>query len=321
MKTTVPALTAIVCTHNPRGDYLDETLNSLRTQAALGEGRNWELLVIDNGSLDPLASRFDLSWHSDARIVREDILGLTHARLRGFHEARGDVLVYIDDDNRLDPDYLRLVLRAFDGEPALGAVGGKVMPRYEVAPPAWFAGLGISLACRDLGDAAIVADWRGPVKADRTYPDCAPIGAGMGIRRGAYAGYVDSASRDPVRVRLGRRGVDLSSGEDNDVIMSVLGHGWAVAYLPELRLEHLIPATRLTGEYLARYARSSNRTWVQVLDVHGIRPWLPIAPWTAPLRKARAYVRNRAWAGAANRIRWRGACGLIEGRALIGAKP
>lgn len=139
----------------------------------------------------------------------------------------------------------------------------------------------------------------------------------MAVRRSAYAAYVAAAANDPVRAALGRRGIDLASGEDNDIVMSLLEQGLTVAYLPELRLEHLIPARRLTPDYLARYAYSSNRTWVQVLDVHGIRPW-PAAPgWTAPLRKARAYVRNRAWAAPTNRIRWCGACGTIDGQTLI----
>ena len=163
----------------------------------------------------------------------------------------------------------------------------------------------------------ITASWHNQNAEERSYPACAPIGAGMAVRRSAYAAYVAAAAQDPVRAALGRRGIDLASGEDNDIVMSLLEQGLTVAYLPELRLEHLIPARRLTADYLARYAYSSNRTWVQVLDVHGIRPW-PAAPsWTAPLRKARAYVRNRAWAAPSNRIRWCGACGTIDGQTLI----
>ena len=121
-------LTAIVCTHNPSYDYLDETLGSIRTQAPLSGEREWELLVIDNKSLDPITTRVDLSWHPNARVVREDRIGLTYARIRGFQEARGDILVYIDDDNVLNPNYLRVVVCAFDAQPKVGAVGGRVIP-------------------------------------------------------------------------------------------------------------------------------------------------------------------------------------------------
>jgi hypothetical protein len=142
----------------------------------------------------------------------------------------------------------------------------------------------------------------------------------MGIRRAAYVAYIESAATDPARTALGRRGADLSSGEDNDIIMTILASGWRVAYLPALSLEHLISARRLTADYLSRYSLSTSRTWIQVLDVHGIRPWPAIPSWTVPLRKARAYLRTRAWASEANRIRWKGACGQFEGRATLTAR-
>lgn len=313
------ALTAIVCTHNPRMDYLEQTLDSIRGQTRLPDARHWELIVIDNASTESLDGRLDLSWHPNARVVREEKLGLTWARLRSFVESKGEILVFIDDDNVLDASYLASVFAAFRGDAKLGAAGGKVIPRYETTPPAWFGKLDMSLACRDLGNKMITASWCNQNAGERCYPSCAPIGAGMAVRRSAYAAYVTAAAKDPVRAALGRRGIDLASGEDNDIVMSLLEQGSTVAYLPELQLEHLIPVRRLTADYLARYAYSSNRTWVQVLDVHGIRPWPAARGWTAPLRKARAYVRNRAWAAPANRIRWCGACGTIDGQTLISA--
>ncbi len=320
--TAPPVLSAIICAHNPRLDYFEETLESLRRQAALARQQHWELLIIDNASTCPLETQFDLSWHPAPRVVRESKLGLTHARLRSFHEARGEILVYIDDDNVLSADYLRLTLAAFESDPSLGALGGRSLPRWETDPPDWFHDLGISLACRDLGDQRIEASWVNTSAHDRTYPECAPIGAGMSVRRSAYAAYVEAASSDPVRSALGRRGADLSSGEDNDMVLSILAHGWKVAYLPGLYLEHLIPTRRLSAEYLERYAQCSSRTWVEVLAVHGIEIWTPVPRWSLPLRKARAWARMRAWNGPANRIRWRGACGIFDGRASLSAiKP
>lgn len=307
-------LSLVICTHNPRADCLAETLASVRAQR-VDPALAWELLVVDNASPKPLAKTLDLSWHPNARVVRENKLGLIHARLRSYREARGEIILYVDDDNVLDPGYVREVLDAFAASDRLGAIGGRVLPRYEAPLPKWFEGTGLSLACRDLGDAPQVAGWSDD--ASRTYPECAPIGAGMAIRREAYGHYVEAASRDPVRLALGRKGTDLASGEDNDMILTLLGHGWLVAYSPRLRIEHIIPAARLSEAYLARYAQSSNRTWVIVLGLHGIRPWGPIASWTVPLRKARAWLGTRSWRGAAQRIAWHGACGLFEGRARL----
>jgi glycosyltransferase involved in cell wall biosynthesis len=310
------ALSVILCTHNPRRAVLEETLAALRRQQPLDEGR-WELVLIDNASDPPLRGSIDLAGYEAAPIVREERLGLTHARLRGLAEASGEILVFVDDDNLLEQSYLRRAAAAMSADPTLGAAGGKSIARYEAPPPPWFGEVDIDLACRDLGDTPLYASWKGIENARRSYPAGAPIGAGLVIRRALFAAYASAAEEDAARLGLGRRGANLASGEDNDIVMTVLGQGWRTAYLPELRLEHVIPAGRLTRAYLAAYAYSATRTWVRVLDVHGIRPWQPIDPRTVKFRKARAYLRQRAWLGPVPYILWRGACGQFDGRADV----
>lgn len=315
--SSVTPLSAIVCAHNPRRDHISATLASLAFQTGVPEGT--ELLLIDNASQPALADALldDLSVFASARIVREERLGLTHARLCGFKEARGELLLFVDDDNVLNPDYISAVHEAMANDPGLGAVGGKSIPRYEVEPPPWFEGLGLSLACRDLGSGAMFADWS---SGGRFYPECAPIGAGMAVRRDAFAAWVMDVEQDSVRANLGRKGEDLSSGEDNDLVLTILSQGWKVGYLPNLSLTHLIPAGRLSAAYLKRYSEASNRTWVQTLFVHGLCPWSPIPPWTLPFRKARAYLAQRGWRSEAHAIRWRASCGTFDGQASINHK-
>ena len=85
---------------------------------------HWEVWLIDNGSDDPLASPTDLSWRSDGRHIREEELGLTPARLREIAEAKGDLLIFVDDDNMLRCDYLEVAARISLTHPYLGAFGG-----------------------------------------------------------------------------------------------------------------------------------------------------------------------------------------------------
>ena len=101
-------ISVILCTHNPRKDYLRRVLAGLRAQTL--PLHQWELLLVDNASAASLAGRFDLSWHPNARHVREEELGLTPARLRGIREASGAILVFVDDDTVLAPDYLEQAL-------------------------------------------------------------------------------------------------------------------------------------------------------------------------------------------------------------------
>ncbi|WP_118828427.1 glycosyltransferase [Salinibacter ruber] len=308
-------VSAVVCTHNPRDDHLRRTLSGLRRQTL--DGDKWELLIVDNASDTSLADEIDVSWHSNGRVVREDRVGLTYARLRSFHEAEAPLMVYIDDDNVLDPAYLERAGELFEKHPEIGALGGKALPEYEADPPDWFDEVEMKLGCRDLGDDVQVASWEGVPTDERSYPECAPIGSGLAIRTEAYEVYVESAARDARRTALGRAGESLASGEDNDIVMTLLEEGWSVGYFPSLELTHLIPEERVIPGYLAEMAESSNKTWVTVLDVHGICPWSPISRWTLPLRKMRAYFTTRAWQGELERIRWRRACGIFKGRALL----
>src|SRR6478609_179898 len=100
----MPEVSVIICTHNPREHILLRAVEGLRRQT-LPVSR-WEFVLIDNASAKPVAEYLDLTWHAAGRIVREDELGLTPARLRGIAETRGDLVIFVDDDNVLDPDYL-----------------------------------------------------------------------------------------------------------------------------------------------------------------------------------------------------------------------
>jgi hypothetical protein len=149
----------------------------------------------------------------------------------------------------------------------------------------------------------------------REYPTYAPIGAGMAIRKQAMGIWVNLVENDPVRARFGRTGEALTSGEDNDINLTLLAAGWSIAYIPELRLTHVIPPRRLTVDYQRRIARATFRDFVRVLALHGIRPWSPISQWTVLLRKVKAWFSLRAWSGPVASIRWHNVCGQIEGRA------
>lgn len=311
--TSTPSITVIVPTHNPRTTSLRRTLHALREQTLSNVA--WECLVIDNASNTPLvADAFASEWPHRGQVVRESELGLTAARCRGIAEAKGTILVFVDDDNVLCPTYLATVQNRFAASAELGALGGSSIPEYAKVPPAWIEEFQPLLALRDLGPAPISARW---TDSARSYPQCAPIGAGMAVRRELADQYRHAVTGDSRRRRLDRTGRSLSSGGDNDLVLTILEAGYAVAYEPALTLRHLIPAERCVPQYLGPLHRAMNRSWVRVLSMHGIVPWSRIAGATLPLRKARAWLRNRAWAGPAEWIRWQGACGTFEGRAEL----
>src|SRR5665213_4011640 len=143
-------LSVIICTHNPRVDYLTRTLDALKAQTLPKE--EWELLLIDNASKEPLAGKWGLSWHPNARIIREEQLGLTPARLRGVKESSSELLVFVDDDNVLFSDYLVECFQIAKTWPILGAWGGQHFPEFEggTPPEKWKVDLWTSTFSRDL---------------------------------------------------------------------------------------------------------------------------------------------------------------------------
>jgi hypothetical protein len=137
----------------------------------------------------------------------------------------------------------------------------------------------------------------------------------MALRRAAVQAWLDA----PASSLSDRRGTELTSGGDNDIILTLLEHRWHVGYFPQLALTHLIPAGRVQRDYLARLNRGIAKSWIQVLTKHDACPWGEVPPWTVPLRKLKAWFHYRAWAGPVQFIRWQGACGHFEGQAAIRA--
>ncbi len=304
-------VSVVVPTHDPDPGRLRRTLLGLCAQTL--PGTEWETILVDNASTRfPAPDFFADCRPSSLAIVSAPELGLTAARRRGLAAARGDFVVLVDDDNVLAPDYLAQVARLFAAHPELGALGGLSLPEFEMPPPAWAAEFFPLLALRvRIPSPAISGLHRAAGGGQFLYPACAPIGAGMALRREAAAAWSAQAAAGAPSDRRGRA---LTSGGDNDIVLTLLHAGWKVGCFSELVLTHLIPAGRLDAGYLARLNRGIQHSWVEVLARHGASGWPAISSWTLPLRQARMWWRHRAWHGPAERIRWQGACGHFEGR-------
>jgi glycosyltransferase involved in cell wall biosynthesis len=300
-------VSVVIPTHNPNPDRLRRTIKAVRDQDFPSHQR--ELVVVDNGSeprLDPksLSSLADLPM----TVVVEERLGLTPARIRGIRQARGEVIVFVDDDTVLATDYLSVASSRFEADAKLGACGGKALPEFETTAPDWTREFWHMLAIRDLGPVLLRAS------GASSYPSCAPIGAGMAVRRQLALNWATEIEHDPIRMKLDRAGKSLASGGDNDLVLTVLKCGFDVAYVPDLVLTHVVPAGRVRRAYLSRLNYASSRTWAQLLRIHQISNRRPLSRIGANLRKLRSIFVLRPWRGTARYIRWRGACGDFDGR-------
>jgi glycosyltransferase involved in cell wall biosynthesis len=229
--------TAIICTHNPRADVIGRCIAALRKQRV--EPGRAELLVVDNNSAVPLdVVQLGLGdFPYPARLVQEPRLGLTEARRTGLRHARGDVAVFVDDDNFLGEDYLRVADEVMALHPEWGGLGGRNLPLTDDPLPGWMDDeLLCSLVVRDLGP-----------EPKRFLEDHTPYGAGMVVRR-----------EPALAILLGtflmsdRIGTKLSSGGDSELCYRLRIQGWPLWYEPRLVLHHYLEPRRLTPAYMER---------------------------------------------------------------------
>lgn len=235
-------LSIIICTYN-RANFLPESLG--RVAAAIEEaekaGIKAELVFVDNNSTDNTSAIWDeFATGRDTKTYRrctEGRQGLSHARNRGMSEAKGNWLIFLDDDAMVEPDYLVRLQAYIDQYPDMKAFGGRIYPRFESGEaPKWLCRWNRSwLSALDRGDK--VCTFEGAAY---------PIGANMGFARTMYevCGDFDTT--------LGRSGKNLIGGEEKDYFNRIKSQPGTIYYLPEIAVEHVIPPSRTTNDYIAR---------------------------------------------------------------------
>jgi glycosyltransferase involved in cell wall biosynthesis len=239
----MPDISVIICAHNPRSDYLRRTLEALQMQTLPFE--QWELVLVDNASNRRLAECCDISWHPCSRHMREEELGLTSARLRGIHESSGELVVFIDDDNVVAPDFLVQALDIAARYPFLGVFGaGIIEPEFEVSPAYQLKKLSSLLALRRIDRPR----WSNHFADSESIP----WGAGMCITRQVANEYPNLLAKLENTFFIDRRGDYLFCGGDDlfSFVSSRLGEGFGL--FPSLRVTHLIRSERLTKAYFLR---------------------------------------------------------------------
>lgn len=243
-------VTVAICTWN-RAAALRRALGSLAL-LEIPDGVRLELLVIDNGSSDDTPAV--LSEHASAlplRSLAEPQPGLSHARNRAAAEARGELILWTDDDVEVEPAWLAAYAEASHRHPDASFFGGATLPRFEQPPPAW-----IAQSWEQLADTwAIRALPPEPAPID---PSRLPVGANFAIR-------AELQRRHAYDPRLGRRGGELMGGEETALMRELLADGRSGWWVPAARVHHAIPPERLTESYLRRiwFAQGRERALIR----------------------------------------------------------
>lgn len=114
-------ISIILCTYN-RATLLPRAIRSVLRQTV----REWELIIIDDGSRDetyPVAQQF---FENDERMVYcyQSNRGLAHARNRGLQLASGNVICFVDSDDELAPTHLEQRVRYLQRHPSVDFLYG-----------------------------------------------------------------------------------------------------------------------------------------------------------------------------------------------------
>ena len=241
-------VTIAIPTYN-RADFLRQTLAGIATQQFPRD--HFEVLVIDNNSRDHTPAVVgEFAHHTPApRYVLETQQGLDHARNRAIAEARGDIIVFGDDDILVQPDWLAqmAVPLLADAAQRIGAVGGEVIPVFPDGLPEWVSEWHAPLAFRaDIG----------PIEARYS-----PMGANLAFPKWVFE------RLGPFHTALDRAAGNYFSGGDSEMIRRVRAAGLEVWFAPAAAVQHQMPASRTTFRYARRHAFDSARS--RVIDRAG----------------------------------------------------
>jgi GT2 family glycosyltransferase len=118
---STPRVSIVVPVHN-QSDYTWNCLRVLRRDLPAGT----EVIVVDDASTD--ATQGVLSRCSGIRVIRNDEnLGFCGSANRGAESARGDYLVFLNNDTEVQEGWIDALVDAVESEPDVGAVGAKLV--------------------------------------------------------------------------------------------------------------------------------------------------------------------------------------------------
>lgn len=258
----MPRVSLVVTTYN-RARLLARALASVAQTPAFSPTA--ELLVVDNNSSDETRRVFDhfarQNPQIEARYVFEVRQGLSHARNRGTQEARGQYVVFMDDDQEIGDEYVHKVESAFLETGAV-CIGGKIVYKNADRLPAWLKAMVKTVGQLDLGNEVMFLD---------------------GKTRFLKGGNIAFERRTLVdiggfNVALGRIGDSLGAAEEDEIQRRLVLDGELVAYVPELVQFNWILPEKFEKSYWRRQAYWYGKTqfalssseWAHANQVFGV---------------------------------------------------
>jgi glycosyltransferase involved in cell wall biosynthesis len=246
-------ISVVVCTYN-RSRPLERMLKSV---AQLRHPPvPWEVVVVENNCTDNTAQVVE-NFASNSRLTirrfSEPKQGISHARITGTREAKGDVIAFTDDDVILDTQWLCEIYAAFSRADCLG-IGGRIVPLWMSRKPSWLETHGHHSLMR-----AVLAFDLGESSCQLTAAS-APFGANMCFRRSAFDKY------GFFRTDLGKKGKSLMLGEDSEFCRRLLHAGEKLIYVPNAVVYHPVAEERLKKRFFCSWYFNFGRCTARTAD-------------------------------------------------------
>jgi glucosyl-dolichyl phosphate glucuronosyltransferase len=244
-------ITVALCTWN-RSRVLQGTLEAISRLAVPGD-IEWEVLVVNNNSTDDTAdvvSAFGgilpLRCHVESR------QGIAFARNAVLRHARGDFVVWLDDDCRPARNHILRYVECARRWPQAALFSGGIEPEFESAPPAWIAD-NLDVLSSVYGQLVR----KGPSRQ---------LSNVEGVLSGNMATRTAALSKYAFDTTLGRVGSSRCGGEETDMFMRLMDDGHKAIWVAGAEVRHFIPRSAMTLDYITRTFIGEGRVNVRLYD-------------------------------------------------------
>ncbi len=225
-------ISIIICCFNS-ASRISETLHAI-FKLTVPDGMACELIVVNNNSNDNTAEvveRMVESFNRQSflfRLVNEERAGLSFARMTGIKSSTFKTVIFCDDDNHLNHNYLLKTVEILKRDSQIGIIGGWAKPKFSIPPGKWIVDFYTSMAIGPQARADGYVSW--------------VYGAGMVLKKEIFT----KLEEKKIKLLLSdRSGNVLTSGGDSEICSLALFIGFKIHYSSDLVLMHAIPVHRL----------------------------------------------------------------------------
>jgi glycosyltransferase involved in cell wall biosynthesis len=247
IETAEPGRLSIILPTFNRGRFLTAAFSSIASQTF----SNWELVIVDDGSVDDtkqIVERLAATLPNAVRYLHQENRGPAAARNRGVDNAVGEYIAFFDSDDLWLPTYLERAVTALEGNPDIDWVFGPCrmvdLASGNVVEPNTFYVSGHQRPFLDLnvdrrpGGINVISDVRAL--------ECQ-------ILHGLFCGPQNSVMRRWV-VERSRFPEDLRVGEDQILVISALAAGQSLAYYVDPQVIYYLHDENLSNTSTVRSA-------------------------------------------------------------------